>query len=122
MRPIRLPDSAMHQDLVFPDPDDAEFAAAVRALRDHLLGAVDVDRQITLDGHPYLVAWANRHPAAGEQPYFDLTSAMRVIDDRDRAPAVVSTGEEQITLVIDGERFIFHLVEVGPDMERLPPM
>ena len=64
---------------------------------------------------------ANRHPAEGDKPYFDLTSAMRVVDDRNRAPAVVSTGEEQITLVIDGERFIFHLVEAAPDRERLPP-
>ncbi len=111
----------MPQDLVLPDPDDAEFAAAVRALRDHLLGAVDVDRQITLDGHPYMVAWANRHPAEGEEPYFDLTSAMGVVDKPDRAPAVVSTGEEQITLVIDDERFIFHLVDATADRERLPP-
>jgi hypothetical protein len=111
----------MPQDLVLPDPDDAEFATAVRALRDHLLGAVDVDREITLDGHPYVVAWADRRPAEGAHPYFDLTSAMRVVDDRNRMPAVVSTGEEQITLVIDGERFIFHLVEAVADRERLPP-
>jgi len=121
MRPIRLPDSAMHQDLVLPDPDDAEFAVAVRALRDHLLGAVDVDRQITLDGHPYVVAWADRRPAERDEPYFDLTSAMRVVDEEDRAPEVVSTGEEQITLVIDGERFIFHLVEAAAGARRLPP-
>ena len=112
----------MSKDLTLPDPEDADFASAVRTLRDHLLGAVDVDRQITLDGHPYVVAWANRHPAEGDKPYFDLTSAMRVVDDRNRAPAVVSTGEEQITLVIDGERFIFHLVEAVPDRERLPPV
>jgi hypothetical protein len=112
----------MPQDLILPDPSGAEFATAVRALRDHLLGAVDVDREIVLDGRPYVVAWANRHVAADEPPYFDLTSAMRVVHDRrDHAPAVVSTGEEQITLVIDGERFIFHLVEARPDRDRLPP-
>lgn len=112
----------MPQDLVLPDPDDAEFAAAVRELRDHLLGAVDVDLQISLDGQPYVVAWADRRPVRDAEPYFDLTSTMRVVDGEDDAPQVVSTGEEQITLVIDGERFVFHLVEVQSDeMRRLPP-
>lgn len=113
----------MPQDLVLPDPDDTEFAAAVRELRDHLLGAVDVDLQISLDGQSYVVAWADRRPVRNDQPYFDLTSAMRVVDDRKNAPHVVSTGEEQITLVIDGERFVFHLVEVhDDDRRRLPPL
>lgn len=112
----------MHQDLVLPDPSDAEFAKAVRALRDHLLGAVDVDRRIVLNGHPYVVAWADRRPAEPDEPYFDLTSAMRVVDRAGHAAEVVSTGEEQITLVIDGERFIFHLVEARTGAQRLPPL
>ena len=114
----------MPQDIVLPNPDHAEFADAVRSLRDHLLGAVDEDLQISLDGQPYVVAWADRRPAEFAEPYFDLTSAMRVVE-RGRASAeVVSTGEEQITLVIDGERFIFHLVEVSDETagtRRLPP-
>src|SRR5262249_27335169 len=111
----------MPQDLVLPDPDDVEFADAVRELRDHLLGAVDVDLQISLDGQPYVVAWADRRPALNDEPYFDLTSAMRVLDGDEHMPHVVSTGEEQITLVIDGERFIFHLVEVHDDKTRRLP-
>jgi hypothetical protein len=109
----------MPQDLVLPDPGDAEFAVAVRTLRDHLLGAVDVDLEITLDGQPYVVAWADRRPAPHDEPYFDLTSAMRVVEGDDDGPEVVSTGEEQITLVIDGERFVFHLVEVSAESERV---
>jgi hypothetical protein len=115
----------MPQDLVLPDPDHAEFADAVRTLRDHLLGAVDVDLQISLDGQPYVVAWADRRPTKVDEPYFDLTSAMRVVERGKHGPEVVSTGEEQITLVIDGERFIFHLVEVSNDADstrRLPPV
>jgi hypothetical protein len=113
----------MPQDLVLPDPDDAEFAGAVRSLRDHLLGAVDEDLQIALDGQPYVVAWADRRPAEFDAPYFDITSAMRVVEREHRSPEVIGTGEEQITLVVDGERFIFHLVEVPDDAggtRRLP--
>ncbi len=115
----------MPQDLVLPDANDAEFAAAIRALRDHLLGAVDEDLQISLNGELYVVAWADRRPAERDEPYFDLTSAMRVVDGNDRAREVVSTGEEQITLVIDGERFVFHLVEIrddGTNPRRLPEL
>ena len=115
----------MPQDLVLPDPNHAEFDGALRTLRDHLLGAVDVDLQISLDGQPYVVAWADRRPAAFDAPYFDITSAMRVVERKPHAAEVIGTGEEQITLVIDGERFIFHLVEVpdeaGGGTRRLPP-
>ena len=115
----------MPQDLVLPDADDAEFSAAIRALRNHLLGAVDEDQLIALNGEAYVVAWADRRPADRDEPYFDLTSAMQVVDGDDRGPAIVSTGEEQITLVIDGERFVFHLVEIGDDgahRRRLPDL
>ena len=87
----------------------------MRTLRDHLLGAVDEDLQISLDGQPYVVAWADRRPAEFDAPYFDITSAMRVVEREHRSAEVVGTGEEQITLVIDGERFIFHLVEVSDE-------
>jgi hypothetical protein len=111
----------MAQELVLPDPDDTEFAAAIRVLRDHLLGAVEVDREITLNGLAYVVAWADRRAAEPDMPYFDITSAMGVVERPERAPAIVATGEEQVTLVIDGERFIFHLVAVDRDQRRLSP-
>ena len=48
-----------------------------------------------------------------------MTAGMRVLERRGQRPAeVVSTGEEQITLMIDGERLVFHLVEAGEDGRR----
>ena len=47
---------------------------------------------------------------------FAMTAGMRVLERRGAAPAeVVSTGEEQITMMIDGERLVFHLVEADED-------
>ena len=108
----------MPRDLALPDPSaDAEaYARAVRELRDHLLGAVDVDRRIGLNGRGYLVAWADRRPAKAMAASFALTAGMRVVEaDNERPAAVLPTGEEQITLVVDGERFVFHLVEAARD-------
>lgn len=103
----------MAQELALPDfaRDDARYALAVRALRDHLLGAVDVDREIGLNGRAYVVAWADRRPVGTDTVMCSLASGMRVIDDGDARPEVVGTGEEQITIVVDGERLVFHLVE-----------
>jgi hypothetical protein len=106
----------MPRDLALPDPSaDAEaYARAVRELRDHLLGAVAIDRRIGLNGHDYLVAWADRRPAPTAKTAFALTAGMRVVEADDGRPAaVLPTGEEQITLVIDGERLVFHLVEAA---------
>jgi hypothetical protein len=106
----------MPRDLALPDvtTDDAAFADAVRMLRDHLLGAVDVDLTISIDGQPYDIAWADRRPVATAETMFAMTAGMRVVERRGSTPAeVVSTGEEQITMVIDGERLVFHLLEVG---------
>ena len=116
----------MPQDLILTLPDPADhpdaYERAVRQLRDHLVGAVEVDRRIGLNGRAYVVAWGDRRPAAGREPGFSLTPGMRVIDHRGSAPAeVVPTGEEQITLVVDGERLVFHLVEDDGGPARLPP-
>ena len=112
-RDIALPDSA----------DDAErFAAALRALRDHLLGAVDIDREIRLNGRPYVVEWGDRRAAPATDLAFSLSGGMRVVEGDEVSPAeVVSSGEEQITLVIDGERFVFHLISADArPSPRLP--
>ncbi|KAB2862724.1 MAG: hypothetical protein F9K43_19775 [Bauldia sp.] len=117
----------MPHDPALPDPaaDPVAYERAVRQLRDHLLGAVDVDQRISLNGRGYLVAWADRRPATAVTPDFKLTAGMRVVERPGFAPAeVLPTGEEQITLVVDGERLVFHLVEArdrpdGPD--RRPP-
>ncbi len=117
----------MPHDLALPDPaaDPAAYERAVRQLRDHLLGAVEVDQRIGLNRRGYLVAWADRRPAEAAKPVFKLTAGMRVVERPDGAPAeVLPTGEEQITLIVDGERLVFHLVEArdGPDgPDRLPP-
>jgi len=105
----------MTRHLVLPDAahDDATFADAVRQLRDHLLGAVEVDLAIAIDGQEYRIAWADRRSVATPELLFAMTSGMRVLERRGAGPAeVVSTGEEQITMMIDGERLVFHLVEV----------
>lgn len=104
----------MTRDLVLPHAgfDDAEFADAVRQLRDHLLGAVEVDLAIAIDGEEYRIAWADRRSVATPEVLFAMTAGMRVLERRGTTPAeVVSTGEEQITMMIDGERLVFHLVE-----------
>lgn len=111
----------MARDLALPDSesDDAAFTAAVRQLRDHLLGAVDVDLAIAIDGQPYHIAWADRRSVATPEVMFAMTAGMRVLERRGTAPAeVVSTGEEQITMMIDGERLVFHLVEIGAPEAR----
>ena len=110
----------MPRDLALPDPSaDAEaHERAVRALRDHLLGAADVDRKIALNGRAYRIAWADRRPVTAGGASFALTSGMRIVaPDDERPAAVLPTGEEQITLVVDGERLVFNLVEAtdGPD-------
>jgi hypothetical protein len=55
---------------------------------------------------------------------FAMTAGMRVLERRGASPAeVVSTGEEQITMMIDGERLVFHLIEIdetGNRTRRLP--
>lgn len=104
----------MTRDLVLPSAghDDASFADAVRQLREHLLGAVDVDLAIAIDGQEYRIAWADRRSVRTPEVMFAMTAGMRVVERRGSAPAeVVSTGEEQITMMIDGERLVFHLVE-----------
>ncbi|HET7717008.1 MAG TPA: hypothetical protein VFK86_15400 [Bauldia sp.] len=111
----------MARDLALPDvaTDDESFADAVRMLRDHLLGAVDVDLTISIDGQAYAIAWADRRAVATPEVMFAMTAGMRVLERRGTSPAqVVSTGEEQITIMIDGERLVFHLVEVGDGGER----
>lgn len=108
----------MPDNLPLPDTaaDDASFADAVRMLRDHLLGAVEVDLTISIDGQPYSIAWADRRAVPTPQVMFAMTAGMRVLERRGPAPAeVVSTGEEQITMMIDGERLVFHLVEAEAD-------
>ena len=110
----------MNRDLVLPHAgfDDQDFADAVRQLREHLLGAVEVDLAIAIDGQEYRISWADRRSVATLEVMFAMTSGMRVLERRGTSPAeVVSTGEEQITMMIDGERLVFHLVEVG-DTER----
>ncbi|MCB1500435.1 MAG: hypothetical protein KDK07_11715 [Bauldia sp.] len=108
----------MRRNLPLPDTaaDDKSFADAVRMLRDHLLGAVDVDLAISIDGQPYVIAWADRRSVRAPEVMFAMTAGMRVLERRGAAPAeVVSTGEEQITMMIDGERLVFHLVEADED-------
>jgi hypothetical protein len=107
--------NTMSDEIALPDiaSDDARFAGAVRVLRDHLLGAVDVDMQIRLNGRAYVVAWADRRQEGTVAAMFSLASGMRVIDHGDKRPEVVPSGEEQITLVVDGERFVFYLIEVA---------
>ena len=112
----------MTRDLVLPNAahDDASFADAVRQLRDHLLGAVEVDLAIAIDGQEYRISWADRRSVATPELMFAMTSGMRVLERRGADPAeVVSTGEEQITMMIDGERLVFHLVEVDGDGRRV---
>ena len=104
----------MPRDLIIPEPtsDEAEFRRAVRVLRDHLLGAVDVDMEITLAGRPFHIAWADRRPTAAE-PDVAMTAGMRVVEGRGGAPPeVLPTGEQQLSLVIDGERLVFHLITI----------
>ena len=111
----------MTRELALPDvaTDDDSFADAVRMLRDHLLGAVDVDLTISIDGQPYQIAWADRRVVPTPEVMFAMTAGMRVLERRGSTPAeVVSTGEEQITLMIDGERLVFHLVEAGEHGRR----
>jgi hypothetical protein len=117
----------MTRDLILPDArgDDAEFRRAVRMLRDHLLGAVDVDRAIGFNGRAYIISWGDRQPAASPEAEFWMTSGMRVMEGRGGARTeVVRTGEEQVTLVVDGERLVFHLVAVEDDptgpLRKLP--
>ncbi len=112
----------MTRDLVLPsaDQNDASFADAVRQLRDHLLGAIEVDLAIAIDGQSYRIAWADRRSVATPELMFAMTSGMRVLERRGASPAeVVSTGEEQITMMIDGERLVFHLVEVDAHGRRI---
>ena len=116
----------MTHDIALPDPaaDPADYAAAIRQLRDHLLGAVDVDRRIGLNGREYLVAWADRRFAGASSASFTLTSGMRVAErPGGRQADILPTGEEQIVLVVDGERLVFHLVErrLGDDEAVLSP-
>lgn len=111
----------MTRDLVLPHAgfDDERFADAVRQLRDHLLGAVDVDLAIAIDGQEYRIAWADRRSVATPEVMFAMTAGMRVLERRGATPAeVVSTGEEQITMMIDGERLVFHLVEAEAHARR----
>jgi hypothetical protein len=111
----------MPRELIIPEAtsDDAEFQRAVRVLRDHLLGAVDVDMEITLADRPFRIAWADRRPTSAE-PDVAMTAGMRVVEGTGGAPPeVLPTGEQQLSLVIDGERLVFHLITVrdedGPD-------
>jgi len=111
----------MARNLVLPDvgSDDASFLDAVRELRDHLLGAVEVDLAIAIDDQPYRIAWADRRTVPTPEVMFAMTAGMRVLARRGAAPAeVVSTGEEQITMMIDGERLVFHLIEIDGDGNR----
>jgi hypothetical protein len=114
----------MARELALPDTssDDESFAAALRMLRDHLLGAVEVDLAIAIDGQEYRIAWAERRAVATGETMFAMTAGMRVLERRGGPAEVVSTGEEQITMVVDGERLVFHLVEAGegPAGRRLP--
>ena len=112
------------RDLTLPDAsfDDETFADAVRMLRDHLLGAIDVDLAIAIDGQAYRISWADRRAVRAPEVMFAMTAGMRVIERRGAAPAeVVSTGEEQITMMIDGERLVFHLVETDALGRRRTP-
>ena len=112
----------MPRELALPDAatDDEIFADSVRMLRDHLLGAVEVDLAIAIDGQPYRIAWADRRAVPTPEVMFAMTAGMRVLERRGATPAeVVSTGEEQITMMIDDERLVFHLVEVDEDGNRL---
>jgi hypothetical protein len=111
----------MTSDLALPDAsaDDEAFADAVRMLRDHLLAAVEVDLAIAIDGQSYRIAWADRRAVPTPQLMFAMTAGMRVLERRGADPArVVSTGEEQITMMLDGERLVFHLVEAGERERR----
>ena len=111
----------MPHELALPDvaTDDKFLADSVRMLRDHLLGAVEVDLTIAIDGQPYQIAWADRRVVPTPEVMFAMTAGMRVLERRGSRPAqVVSTGEEQITLMIDGERLVFHLVEAGEGGKR----
>lgn len=115
----------MERELILPDTDADEitFAEAVRLLRDHLVAAVDVDQMIRLGGILYRITWGDRRPtlSAGADAEFWMTSGMRVVDGRGTVPPeVLPTGEEQITLAIDGERLVFHLVAAS-DEPPLPP-
>lgn len=113
--------AAMPRELALPDAaaDDEAFADAVRMLRDHLLGAVEVDLAIAIDGQPYRIAWADRRTVKTPELLFAMTAGMRVLERRGASPAeVVSTGEEQITMMIDGERLVFHLVELDENGNR----
>ena len=113
----------MQQDLILPDTeaDEITFAEAVRLLRDHLIAAVEVDQMIRLGGVSYRITWGDRRPTfnVGPDAEFWMTSGMRVVDGRGAVPPeVLPTGEEQITLAIDGERLVFHLVAT----ENEPPL
>ena len=116
----------MSQELSLPDvaSDYARFEHGVRLLRDHLLGAVEVDSKIILDGRAYTIIWANRQPANPDEAMYSLTSGMRVTEAGEGASArVVPSGEEQLTVTVDAERFIFNLME-APDQHaplRLVP-
>ena len=114
----------MTRDLLLPDTeaDEITFAEAVRLLRDHLIGAVDVDQAIRLGDIAYRITWGDRRPAPGStEAEFWMTSGMRVMEGRGGTrPDVLPTGEEQITLVVDGERLVFHLVALA-DEPPLPP-
>ena len=114
----------MTTDLVLPDArgDETSFRRAVRQLRDHLLGAVDVDMAIMLNGQPFTITWGDRRLAKTDEAAFSLSSGMRVIEATATRPAeIVSSGEEQITIVIDGERLVFHRVEVRGEPPPPPP-
>ncbi len=105
----------MATDLILPDAkgDEAAFRRAVRQLRDHLLGAVDEDMAIMLNGQSFTITWGDRRLAKTDEAAFSIASGMRVMEATASTPAeIVSSGEEQITIVIDGERLVFHLVEV----------
>ncbi|WP_421723394.1 hypothetical protein [Bauldia sp.] len=115
----------MAQELVLPvhPADDPRFVHAVRYLRDRLLESVDIDMQIRLAGRLYHISWADRRRIPQDDAAFWMTSGMRVIEHRGLVPAdVVPTGEEQITLLIDGERLVFHLVALDePDAPMALP-
>ena len=110
------------QDLTLPvhPADDPRFVHAVRFLRDRLLESVDADMRIRLAGRLYRISWADRRRIPQDDTAFWMTSGMRVVEHAGPVPAdVVPTGEEQITLLIDGERLVFHLV--GMSESEAPP-
>lgn len=112
----------MAQDLILPEhaADDPRFVHAVRLLRDHLLAAVDIDMRIRLAEQLYRISWADRRRIPQTDSAFWMTSGMQVVERGGTVPAdVVATGEEQITLLIDSERLVFHLVAL--DEPDTPP-